>query len=564
MCGIIASIFKNQAVLPFLLEGLKKEEYRGYDSCGVAIIEPHKIHIQKEIGRIEKLKEHLFTSSSKVGIGHTRWATHGKNNLNNAHPHISNKGLFCLVHNGTIYNYQEIKEDLLNKGYLFYSQTDTECIVNLLEHFYLQCGDILSSLNELDKTLKGTYVLCILFKEENRIYFLKKSTPLMLGKSKNGLHLSSDMRALELATDYLDIEDNEYGFIDENHYEIYKAQKRIEKKLYKIQKEKEDTNQVIPSFYMEKEIHEIPMVIDRIIKHYQNDFDIKIKEVIKKANNLIFVGSGTSYHAALRGSLYFENKNVQVILASEFDLNSIKNDNALYIFLSQSGETLDVLKVLEKVSHYDTLGISNVANSSLLRKCKYALEMKAKEEVAVASTKAYVAEVLLLYLLAKGINQNTLQNLKDIQQEIKDHLLHQEKILSIAESIKNKENAYFLAKGKDIYLCKEASLKLKEVTYIHSECLFAGELKHGPIALLEKDFPIFFITSLKNKENLNSAIEEVTAREGIPYIFTYDEHNPLGYLPLITDFFLLSFHLAKMRKKDVDKPRNLAKSVTVD
>ena len=566
MCGIVAGAFQDN-VIPFLLYGLKQEEYRGYDACGIGFLEKKEIQIVKKIGRINSLVEKVQNLKGNIGIAHTRWATHGKNTENNAHPHMSMHRIFALVHNGTIYNYKEIRTSLMQKGYVFYSQTDTECLANLLEYEYALSGNILEAMQQMQQRVKGTYALCILNKEEERIYFMKKSAPLIIGIGKQGISLSSDIRALEKQDFSVNLDEEEYGYITKENYFIYNQNQRVTKKEKPIQKNRFQKKEISMDCYMKKEIFEIPYILENILKKYENGFSAEIINLFSQASKIVFIASGTSYHAALIGSQYFSIP-TEIYFSSEFITEERKiHSDVLYVFLSQSGETMDVLKALEFVlSHKGiTLGIANVENSTLLRKTQYSLQMHAEAEVAVASTKAYCAEVLLLYLLAKYDKISFCkENILLIIREIKEHLKNVESIENIAEQLKEKEHAYFLAKGKDYFLIQEASLKIKEVTYLHSETLYAGELKHGPIALIDEGFPVFLLGNKENNEALLSAREEVEARGAVTYFMTYDAKQDLGFLPLMTDFFLLAFYLAQKKGCDVDKPRNLAKSVTVE
>lgn len=563
MCGIIASI-KEDNLFNYLINGLKKEEYRGYDSCGIGYLKSDKIYISKVIGSVAELK--VSDDEIKIGLGHTRWATHGKNTLNNAHPHLSNHGLFALVHNGTIYNYQDLKNELLTLGFSFYGETDSEVIANYLEYQYGLCLDVKLALENTIAKLQGTYALCIIFCFEKRIYFAKNSSPLILGINKNEYTLISDINALQDETKYIDLDDGEYGYISLSNYAIFKQGKKIHKKESPLETKKNNIEEKKFTYYMEKEINEIPNMINLLFNNFQNMKIEPILESIRSAKKLIFVASGTSFHAGLIGKSFFQ-KESEVILASELytEKYHIDKDN-LYIFISQSGETMDVLKSLEYVHQTcsNSLGITNVANSSLYKKCKYQLLIYAQQEIAVASTKAYINEVVLLFYIASLLNNI------DAKQEISKYINYsltegkEKELKGIAKNLKDKQNAIFIGKGKDYYLAKEASLKLKEVSYIHSEAMYSGELKHGSIALIEQDFPVFVIADSKPNEYILSAIEEIKARGGKVYIFTYNHKESLSFIPLMIEFFYLAFYVAKSKGNRIDKPRNLAKSVTVE
>lgn len=564
MCGIIASI-KTRGLCNYLLAGLKKEDYRGYDSCGVGLLNNNKIEIIKAIGKIDCLAKKINKDEFKIGIGHTRWATHGKNTIENAHPHISNHELFALVHNGTIYNYVEIKKELIDLGFCFYSETDSEVIVNLLEYEYGLTLDIKATIEKVMQKLKGTYAICFLFAYEEKIYFFKNQSPLILALENDCYTILSDFNALDNANSFIDIDDNEYGYITDKNYLIYKNGKKIKKNLQIKEKQTNDLTLNNYKYYMEKEIDEIPLMAMNLNKHILKE---DLTDIIKAINNtygIVFIASGTSFNACLISRSYFSCQ-TEVILASEFYNTQYKVDkNKYYIFISQSGETMDVLKSLAYVNQKtkNTLAITNVKYSTLYKKAHSCILLYAEKEIAVASTKAYINEVILLYYLSLLLNNSALPGKFDTSElEITNAELL--KIQSIAKDLTDKNNAFFIGKGLCYYLALEASLKLKEVSYIHSEAIYAGELKHGSIALIEDGFPVFVIRDYQENEYLSSAIEEIKARGGVVYEFKYDSNKKLGFLKTMIKFFYLSFYTALYKKREIDKPRNLAKSVTVE
>lgn len=562
MCGIIACI-KTKGLFKYLVDGLKLEDYRGYDSCGIGFLHDNKLNSIKAVGAIDNLNALLPDYQPTIGIGHTRWATHGKNSVENAHPHTSNHGLFSLVHNGTIYNYKEIKKELESIGFTFNSQTDSEVIVNLLEYEYGITLDVKEAIENVISRLEGTFALCILFCYENKIYFAKNHSPLIIGLGNDYYSILSDINALQNETEYIYINDLEYGFISKDSVQIYKDGKKVKTQIEQKETDLEQDKKSKYSYYMKKEIDEIPMMINNLVEQIQKEDLNMVLSHITKAKKLVFIASGTSYHAALIAQDFF-NKEKEVIIASELYTSDYKVDaDNYYIFISQSGETMDVLKSLEYINKTssNTLGITNVKNSSLYKLANQHLLIHAKKEIAVASTKAYINEVLLLYIISCKLYD------KDFVFNYKNYQVSQQRIEEIKEialSLKDKQNALFIGKGKDYYLALEASLKLKEVSYIHSEALYSGELKHGPIALIEKGFPVFVIKDIKENEYLLSACEEITSREGQIYSFYYDHQDKLSFIKMMCEFFYLAFYTAKYKEKPIDKPRNLAKSVTVE
>lgn len=561
MCGIIASI-QEKDLVPYLINGLKKEEYRGYDSCGLGLLIGDKIQTIKTLNRVTSLTDLAKDYTSTIGIGHTRWATHGKNSIENAHPHVSEHGLFGLVHNGTIYNYLEIKSELIKLGFAFSSSTDSEVIANLFEYEYGLILDVKKTIGKVSSILKGTYALCIIFAFEKRIYFMKKSSPLILGILPSAYALVSDINALQTGNRYIILDDNEYGYIEKSSYMIYKNNKKIKKKIFDLENKNNVESMQKYNYFMEKEINEIPFKVKELNDlFYQVDHQY-LKKLFTYINKIVFIASGTSYHACLKGKEYF-HKACLNYLASEFYTEEIKVEkDALYILISQSGETMDVLKSLEYLKKYtnNIIGITNVKGSSLYNYAPYKELIYAGSEIAVASTKAYINEVVILYLIANYLNDKYIK--LDYISELNNH--RKEELKEYASFLKTKSSVLFIAKGNDYYLAKEASLKLKEVSYIHSEAIYAGELKHGTIALIEKDFPVIVISKNKVNNYLSSSCEEISSRLGRLIYFNYDDQKELGFINMMMELFYLAFYTALARNNEVDKPRNLAKSVTVE
>ena len=564
MCGIIGlcGSFNHRDMI---LNGLKRLEYRGYDSAGIGYVEKEKIVINKLSESVDKLFNKLNDFETLCSIGHTRWATHGKVCYQNTHPFISKNGIFALVHNGTINNYLLLKQELIEKGYTFEGETDSEVVVNYLEFLFLNNNSILLSLKLLDTKLEGSYSLVILYKEEQSLYFLKNQTSLLLIKKEEGYILTSDVYSLmDKEINYYEIEDHQYGKIN-NQIEIYKNDIIVNCNFISLIKDDVDINSC--SCYLEKELLECPSLIEKEIKYYLKEGNIS-QEVINKLRNkrkIFVIGCGTSFHAGLIFKQIL-NKDVEVILASEFIYqHNIDNEDYGYIFISQSGETLDVIRAIEKVKNSFFICITNNKNSTISRKSKYHFDILVQKEISVASTKAYFGEVVFLYLLAKIINQESYEELFDIAFRMNQIKTKIEEIELLAEQIKKYKNLLFLGKGIDYLACLECSLKLKEITYIHSEAIYLGELKHGPLALVNKEFPsIILSTNDKVEEIVKTSINEIKAREGKVFIKKFDNSYKLSFLLQVYYYDFLAFLVAKKINVNIDKPRNLAKSVTVE
>ncbi len=569
MCGIYCYVGKKKAI-PILLEGLSNLEYRGYDSAGIAYV-TDKINIIKEKGRLDNLKKILnLDTNTYLGIGHTRWATHGKPNKKNAHPH--HQGKVTLVHNGIIENYQELK--LLLKDYKFKSETDTEVLCCLIDKLLKENNDILKVLSKLKEIIKGSYALGIILDDDlNNIYGIKKNSPLILAKSNIGNFLASDIPAiLKYTNNYILLDDDDIVKLNKDEVIIYDSNLNILDK--KVNTFDGDINKISKGNYehfMLKEIFEQPDVLYKTYLENQNLPDLK------KYNKIHIVGCGSAYHAGLIGKYYIEkycNIEVNVEVASEYRYkNNFIDKNTLVIFISQSGETADTLACVKKVKDKcDTLGIINVIDSSIAREVKNVIYTKAGCEIAVATTKAYSCQILVLMMMALK---------KDITSLIsKINNLLKNNYEELAKKIYKSENLFYIGRNLDYYLALEGSLKLKEISYINSVSYPAGELKHGTISLIEKNTIVIAIATDKDLvEKTISNIKEVKARGAyVIYITTnnlnqesdfYDDKIVIEediYQPLLTiiPIQLIAYHVAKLRKCDIDKPKNLAKSVTVE
>lgn len=569
MCGIYCYVGKKKAI-PILLDGLTSLEYRGYDSAGIAYV-TDKINIIKEKGRLNNLNKLLdLNTDTYLGIGHTRWATHGSPNKKNAHPH--HQGKVTLVHNGIIENYQELK--LLLKEYKFKSETDTEVLCCLIDKLLKENENILKVLNKLNELVKGSYAIGIILDDDlNNIYGIKKNSPLILAKSKIGNFLASDIPAiLKYTNEYILLDDNDIIKLNKNEVTIYDSKLNIlEKKVHKYDGDIDKISKGKYEHFMLKEIFEQPDVL------YKTYLDNHKLPNLKKYNRIHIVGCGSAYNAGLVGKYYIEkycNIEVNVEIASEYRYkNNFIDKNTLVIFISQSGETADTLACVKKVKDKcDTLGIINVVDSSIAREVKNVIYTKAGCEIAVATTKAYSCQILVLMMMALK---------KDIANLIfKINNLLKKDYDEIAKKIYKSEHLFYIGRDIDYYLSLEGSLKLKEISYIHSEAYAAGELKHGTISLIDKNTIVIAIATDKNLvEKTISNIKEVKARGAyVIYITTtnldldsdfYDDKIVIEediYQPLLTviPMQLIAYCTAKLRKCDIDKPKNLAKSVTVE
>ncbi len=593
MCGIVGTI-GEKALRTYLVEGLRSLEYRGYDSAGTTFLDHGQLTTYRLPGRVADLDALVPKDiTASAGIGHTRWATHGEPNFSNAHPHTSNKGWFTLVHNGVIDNFRFLRKKLEGKGMTFASDTDTEVIVNLIEYYYLKGMEPLQAIKKGIEELEGSYALAILFKEhDQRIYFAKLHSPLVIGHGDNTHYLASDyLPMLRYAKDFYIVTDFQYGFIEQDQVVLKHLDPKEEKPIqfHEIDLTIEDIGLNGYPHYMLKEIEEAPEVIKRLSDNYfdgnQFLFDDVLIEKIRQADQLIFLAAGTSYHAAMIGRRYFEaiGKTCRVYIASEFAYYpEIKGDNPLFIVISQSGETADLIRCVELVKQRGNtlLTITNTKGSSLDRASDFTLLLYAGIEIAVASTKAYIAQVGLLALLRAAIidNNEIITDLVGVIAGMKNLIDSKEDIEELAKGMLTAHSAFFLGRGLDYDVALEASLKLKEITYIHSEALPGGELKHGPIALIAKGVPVIaFISDPTTASALRSNLEEVKARGATVYAIVNlalakDEDafitaNTKVYLsPLLKVIVAqyLSYYAALHLNRDIDKPRNLAKSVTVE
>ncbi|WP_276862786.1 glutamine--fructose-6-phosphate transaminase (isomerizing) [Anaerococcus tetradius] len=607
MCGIVSYKGKLDA-RDVIVDGLEKLEYRGYDSAGIAVIEGGKISCVKRAGKLKNLEEALKENpiDGNIGIGHIRWATHGEANDVNSHPHLSNNGKIAVVHNGIIENYRQLRMELEEEGYSFKSSTDTEVIAVMLEKYY--DGDLLEAVKEVRKRLEGAFACGIISSDEpNRLIGIRVESPLVAGIMDDSYIMASDIPSiLKYTRDVIYLENGDIIDFSDDGYTIYdENDKKVEREIKKIQWSVDAATRAGYDHFMIKEINEQASVINELIRlNIKNnevvfDGDSFSKEEIEKFKRIYIVACGTAYHAGLIGKVAIEKlAKIPVIcdLASEFRYNDpFLDEDSLVIFISQSGETADSLKALRlaKEKKAKTLLITNTLASSMDREADRSIYCYAGPEIAVASTKAYTSQVLNLYLLAidfskklgridDNYHKNIIENLREIPGKIDQILACDELIKGFAEEIKNQKSLFYIGRGIDYATAIEAALKLKEVSYIHTEAFAAGELKHGTISLIEDKTPVIAIMTQENLIGKSlSNVEEVVARGANVFIITSHKDTRMEKItenilvvpktldilyPLLTALpcQLMAYYTSLAKGIDVDKPRNLAKSVTVE
>ena len=613
MCGIIGYIGHKKAS-SILINGLLRLEYRGYDSAGISTVEPDGLSVMKDKGRVKNLYNLKGIDDLKgtIGIAHTRWATHGKPSQENSHPHLDNSKNFAVVHNGIIENYNDLRKFLTDKGYTFYSQTDTEIIPNLI-HFYYTSDDkndelkVLRAVQKACMDLKGSFALQIIsnYMPDNMIV-IRKDSPLVIGKGDGENYISSDIPAiLSFTKDFYLLNDYEFAVLSRDNIDFYDMNlNKIIKPVKSIDWDSSSADKNGYEDYMLKEIYEQPNAVretigSRLPENEPCHFDDLnfTKEFLSSINKIYIVACGTAMHAGLSGKSAIEKLchiPVTVDIASEFRYRDpIIDKNTLCIYISQSGETADTIAALKlsKSKGATTLAISNVIGSSITREADYCIYTHAGPEIAVASTKAYTSQVVLLNILAiyfaeilETTSELQLKNIKDeiltLPSKIEESLKCANRIKNFAKNIYQEKDVFFLGRGVDYNTALEGSLKLKEISYIHSEAYAAGELKHGPIALVENGITVISIITDKNLvEKTISNIQEVITRGAKTLVITNKELPTNSFYTVITvpdtncllssilaivPLQLLSYYISKEKGLDVDKPRNLAKSVTVE
>ena len=608
MCGIVGYLGSKKAS-DILVEGLSKLEYRGYDSAGVAIVENGAITVEKRKGRLANLEGILEASplSGNVGIGHTRWATHGAPSDVNSHPHSNENGTIAVVHNGIIENYIILREWLTSEGYKFKSETDTEVIPHLVDYYYE--GDLLDAVMKTIKRLEGSYAIGVICKDEpNKLVAVRKDSPLIVGVGEGESFIASDIPAvLNHTRDVYLLEDNEFVLLEEGKITIYNAKKEVvNKEIYHVTWNADAAEKGGYEHFMMKEIHEQPKAIkdtltSRVVQGQKISLDsIKLtKEQIAEIDKIYIVACGTAYHAGVVGKHAIEKLAkipVEIDVASEFRYRDpLITDKTLMIVISQSGETADTLAALRlaKSENARVLGVTNVVGSAVSREADDVLYTWAGPEIAVASTKAYVTQLIAMYIIAlylaeskESVRSTEIEKIKtellNLSEKATEVLNDKDMIKEFAKKICQDKDMYFLGRGLDYAVAMEGSLKLKEISYIHSEAYAAGELKHGPIALIEDDTTVIALATQEYLfDKMLSNIKEVKTRGAKVIAIAMEGHDVIEktvdaamYIPRVMPIVapilsviplqLLSYYISIEKGCDVDKPRNLAKSVTVE
>lgn len=592
MCGIIGYIGKDKCI-PKIISGLESLEYRGYDSSGISYIVNDEVKIEKEVGKIENLKKIInMNEESYIGIGHTRWATHGKPCKVNSHPHQSGK--VTLVHNGIIENYEELKKDL--KEYHYISETDSEVVASLIDSLYKKDNDMVKVLNSLKDYLIGSYALGILIEDSDKLYAIRKDSPLIIGVSETGNFIASDVPAiLKYTNKYYLLDNDEYAILEKDKVTIYHDGKVVEKDLLTFEGSIDSTMKNGYDHFMLKEIYEQKDVVLKTIKNY---LDIKnLNELLNGLENytgIDIIGCGSSYHVGMASKnliMKYGKIPVNVEIASEYRYQEhFYTNKHLVILISQSGETADSLAVLRQVKEkkIDTLAIVNVIGSSIAREADKVIYTKAGPEISVATTKAYSCQFIILSLIAfylglknHLVKEENINVYYDLEKETSNILEDTTDTKEVANMIHDKNDIFYLGRKIDYSLCMEASLKLKEISYLHSEAYMAGELKHGTISLIDDNTPVIsIITDDSIFSKTLSNVKEVCARGAISIVISNREiedkniYQKLILVPKVSEFIepilviikcqLIAYYVAKMNGCDIDKPKNLAKSVTVE
>jgi glutamine---fructose-6-phosphate transaminase (isomerizing) len=605
MCGIVGAVAQRN-ITPILLQGLKRLEYRGYDSCGVALHVDGKLQRSRSTSRVADLEMQVEKANLAgfTGIAHTRWATHGAPASHNAHPHFSRERI-ALVHNGIIENHDELRAELQAAGYVFESQTDTEVIAHLVDHMY--SGDLFDTVQQAVKRLHGAYAIAVFSRDEpHRVIGARQGSPLIVGVGKGENFLASDAMALAGTTDQIIyLEEGDVVDLQLQRYWVVDSHgKPVQREVRTVHAHSGAAELGPYRHYMQKEIFEQPRAIGDTLEGVSaimpELFGDKAYGVFKKIDSVLILACGTSYYAGLTAKYWIESiahLPVNVEIASEYRYrDSVPNPNALVVTISQSGETADTLAALKHARSQDmlnTLTICNVATSAMVRECMLSYITRAGVEVGVASTKAFTTQLVALFLLALALAQVRgrlsdeqeaahLKALRHLPVSIGAVLALEPQIIAWAEEFARKENALFLGRGLHYPIALEGALKLKEISYIHAEAYPAGELKHGPLALVTQEMPV--VTVAPNDtliEKLKSNMQEVRARGGQLYVFADadsritssegvhvirlpEHYGKLSPILHVVPLQLLAYHTALARGTDVDKPRNLAKSVTVE
>ncbi len=606
MCGIFGIVGKKHK-LGELIEGLKKLEYRGYDSAGIAYVSHGRVEVAKQSGRVSVLEKMYCDRKDtfiNVGIAHTRWATHGNPNNINAHPHTDCTGKIAVVHNGIIENFNELKQQLINSGHFFKSDTDTEIIAHLIEEYY--GGDIFDAVKQAIKQLRGAFAIGVISTDEpDKLIAAREGSPLIVGKTENGGIIASDITPiLKYTKDMYFVDDGDIIEInlDEVRFEDYYGKKR-KKEIQRIDWEETAAEKSGYKFFMEKEISEEPEVITKALTGRIANETIQLEEItdwdkiLQRIKTIRVIAAGTSYHSGMVFKYFLTELlpiTVEVEISSEFRyMKQWKyDDETLFVFISQSGETLDTLESLRLVKRLGgkTLAISNVVGSTITREADKTIFINAGPEIGVASTKAYVGQLIVLYLFGAylcsvkegELEKEFFQDLQNMSKLYEIALKQSEEIKEIAKKYAHFLHFMYIGRKGNYPTAMEGALKLKEISYINATCYAGGELKHGPIALLDREFPVFVVIPMDPLyQKMKSNVIETRARNARCISLTTQDNNEAEtfsddviYMPHCSDYLLpllsapyiqlFAYHIADMRGLDVDKPRNLAKSVTVE
>ena len=612
MCGIVGGVAERN-IINILIEGLKRLEYRGYDSAGVALINQGQVLRERRVGKVVNLEQAVNEANieGSLGIAHTRWATHGKPTENNAHPHIS--GTVAVVHNGIIENYQELKDELEALGYVFTSQTDTEVVAHLINDALKSTSSLLSAVQQVVPQLKGAYALGIVHTDHpDELITVREGSPLVIGVGIGENFISSDQLALLPITNrFIYLEEGDIARLTRSSIEVFVEGQLVERPVKELDATVSTVSKGEYKHYMLKEIYEQPEAIQQTISQALNsnalraDFLAEAVADFESIQQIQIIACGTSYHAGMIAKYWFEqliDLPCQVEIASEFRYRTpVIVNHTLYICISQSGETADTLaalrdtqkRALAKNLDIVTMTICNVATSSMVRETQHSLLTLAGPEIGVASTKAFTTQLAALMLLVLKIGQvkqsiaaeqmtKIITDLWHTPKVILDTLQQNKDILRLSELFVEKQHCLFLGRGTEFPIALEGALKLKEISYIHAEGYAAGELKHGPLALVDNDMPVVILAPQDDMlDKLKSNMEEVQARGGELFVFADEnsgikgkDHQHVVHVPSISPILapivysipvqLLSYHVAVLRGTDVDQPRNLAKSVTVE
>ena len=612
MCGIVGAV-ASRDITPVLIDGLKRLEYRGYDSAGLAVVDAEQnLNLKRSTGRVAALASICDDLNGSIGVAHTRWATHGRPATRNAHPLMSSDQQVAVVHNGIIENHQELRAQQKAQGFVFSSETDTEVIVHQIDLNMRDGVDLLEAVQKTTKVLEGAYGLGVVSKQEpNTLIAARSGSPLLIGLGDNENFIASDMSALiPVAKKYMVLEDGDHAKITEHSIEIYNSQGQpVEREVLTSTLSDDETALNGYAHYMKKEIHEQTRAITETLEGrlgadsvLELPFGENAREIFDKTKELKIIACGTSYYAASVARYWFENFGIRcdVEIASEYrNRNHVVDDGTLFVTISQSGETLDTMAALEiakTLGYSNTLCICNTPESSLVRASDITIFTHAGREIGVASTKAFTTQLVTLLMVAICLRRRRIgdgrridateaelvQELRTLPQKIEDVLQLENDIIAMSKHFADKKNALFLGRGAHFPIAMEGALKLKEISYIHAEAYAAGELKHGPLALIDENMPVVAVAPNDELlEKLKSNLEEVRARGGKLYVFadaesglqSDDETMVLHVAPVndtiapilyVVPLQLLSYHVALLKGTDIDKPRNLAKSVTVE